>query len=112
MTPSYFISIPPGLINSKLSHPILREVNAIEVTAPVTPKLFNEFLWGHRKFKRQSGVLEREKNRSVRNGGIYTAFHFPTLFSAVFFSVCFLWDGCMRACGLHLGPSEEEDGNV
>lgn len=46
MTPSYFISIPLGLINSKLSHPILREENAIEMTAPVTLKLFNEFLWG------------------------------------------------------------------
>lgn len=82
MTPSYFISIPPGLINSKLSHPILREVNAIEVTAPVAPKPFNEFLWGCRKFKRQSGVLERGKNRSVRNGGIYTALHFPAVFLA------------------------------
>ena len=43
MTPSYFIIVPPGLINSKLSRPIWKEENAIEMTAPVTLKLFNEF---------------------------------------------------------------------
>lgn len=40
------MGIPPGLVNSRLSHPILKEENAIEVTMLVTVKWFNEFLWG------------------------------------------------------------------
>lgn len=42
------MGIPPGLVNSKLSHPIFREENSIEVTMLVTLKWLNEFLWVHK----------------------------------------------------------------
>lgn len=110
MTPSYFISIPLGLINWKLSHLILREENATGMTAPVALKLFNEFLWGAGNFSASLALWRGEEKLDQLGIAVFRLLFVFPLFSQC--SICLLWDGCTRAHGLHPGPSDEEGGNI
>lgn len=109
MTPSYFISIPLGLINWKLSHLILREENATKMTTPVALKLLNEFLWGAGNLSASVRLWRGIKLDHLGTAVFRSLFVFPLLSQC---SVCLLWDGCTRAHGLHPGPGDEEGGNI